>query len=288
MISREPSSARFYGESWQRCMVKGSGMAAISGSSHKAKGLPVVLIHGLGSSKKDWDGLVPALKAEGFYPLTLDLLGHGESAKPDDPSQYHVETVYSEFCKWVDRQGVGQPLSLVGHSLGGYMALKYALEQPERVRALVLVDPFYKLSQLSAVMRGVHRRPELSSMVLQRAPRWLVRMVLTQMPRGAAQFSWELSDRIADDLKQASPHILHVSATLPDLDADLPNLSVPALVVWGEGDLTLRPSSFDTLVELLPNAVARPFDGCGHQPHLARPDVFNRLVAGFLVSPSEN
>ena len=52
---------------------------------------PVILIHGLGSSKKDWQGVSQVLQSRGFAPLALDLLGHGDSAKPDDPSQYHVD-----------------------------------------------------------------------------------------------------------------------------------------------------------------------------------------------------
>jgi pimeloyl-ACP methyl ester carboxylesterase len=93
-----------------------------------------------------------------------------------------------------------------------------------------------------------------------------------------------MRERLADDLKRASPHILNVSATLPDLEPELPEVSAPALVVWGEGDLTLMPSSFDELVELMPNAEPHPFPGCGHQPHLAQPGIFNQLVIEFLNS----
>ena len=186
---------------------------------------------------------------------------------------------------WLEAERIQRRLSIVGHSLGGYLALRYALNHPERVHALVLVDPFYTPTQLTGAMRSVHRRPGLSSAVLQRAPYWLVRMVLAQMPRGAAQFSWELSGRIAGDLKRASPHILNVTATLRDLGPEVAKLSVPTLVVWGQGDLTLQPSTFDALVRLMPKAIGHAFPGCGHQPHLAQPEEFNRLVVDFLASP---
>lgn len=245
---------------------------------------PVVLIHGLGASKRDWESVGPVLEESGFTALCPDLLGHGESSKPDDPSLYHVDTMYSEFERWLHAQPGEEAVSIVGHSLGGYVALRYALDHPEGVRSLVLVNPFYKAEQLSIPMRGVHRNPKLSSMILQGTPHWLMRVVLSQMPRGPARFSWEMRNRIADDLKRASPHILNVSATLPDLEPEIPRVSTPVLLVWGEGDLTLVPSSFDALAQLLPNVDSHSFPGCGHQPHLAQPELFNQLVITFLTS----
>jgi pimeloyl-ACP methyl ester carboxylesterase len=259
-------------------------MNAESSPGSVLDGQPVVLIHGLGASKRDWEGLSPILRAKGFTPLSPDLVGHGENAKPEDPSEYHISMIFMGFEEWLRTQTIQQRLSLVGHSIGGYIALRFALDYPDRVRSLVLVDPFYKSGQLTLPMRSVHRRPGLSSRVLEKIPYWLMKIVLAQMPRGGARFTWDVRERIASDLKRASPHILNVSATLPDLEAELPSVSVPTLVVWGQGDLTLRPRSFHTLVELMPNAVAHPFAKCGHQPHLAQPEVFNRLVADFLTS----
>ncbi len=130
----------------------------------------VVLIHGLGASRRDWEGLAPVLEDNGFTALCPDLLGHGESSKPDDPSLYHISTIYSEFEGWLHEQTVRKAVSFVGHSLGGYVALRYALNHPNSVRSLVLVDPFYKPEQLSIPMRGVHRNPKLSSTILQGTP----------------------------------------------------------------------------------------------------------------------
>jgi pimeloyl-ACP methyl ester carboxylesterase len=245
----------------------------------------VIMIHGLGASKREWEEIAPRLRARGFKPLCLDLLGHGESPKPDDPGQYSAGTIFSGFREWLQKQRLQGPISIVGHSLGGYLALKFTLEHPDQVSSLVLVDPFYKPGQLTPALRSVHRNPEWSSRALRMVPQWLIRTVLGQKPSGAADFSIEIRDRIATDLKRASPHILNVSATLPSLEQDLSRVTVPALVVWGKRDLTLQPDTFLRLVELMPNAVARPFAGCGHQPHLARLDVFTRLVADFLISP---
>ncbi|MGD8815404.1 MAG: alpha/beta hydrolase [Anaerolineales bacterium] len=251
-------------------------------------GLPVILIHGLGGSRREWEAVIPILQAKGIKPLCLDLLGHGDNQKPTDPSQYHVAEIFANFQAWLLQHQIQRPFTMVGHSLGGYLALRHALDHPSAVRSLVLVDPFYSVKQLSPAMQTVHHQPRWSSTVLQVAPLWLVRAVLGQKPSGAADFSWALRDRIARDLKRASPHILKVSATLPSLEAELPKVKAPTLVVWGKNDLTLLPISFPKLVNLMPNAVSRPFAGCGHQPHLARPEVFGRLLTDFLISPHQN
>ena len=256
-----------------------------TGSVVERDDLSVVLIHGLGGSRREWDAVSPILQAKGIRPLCLDLLGHGENRKPKDPSQYHIVELYTDFRQWLNAQSIQPPLAIVGHSLGGYLALRYALDLPGDVRSLVLVDPFYSTEQLSPAMQVVHRQPRWSSRVLQLTPEWLVRAVLGQKPSGAADFSWALRHRIAQDLKRASPYILEVSANLPSLEADLSRVGAPTLVIWGKNDLTLQPRTFPKLVERMPNAVSRPFAGCGHQPHLARPEVFGRLLSDFLVSP---
>lgn len=266
-------------------MSKANRMDGDSSSGPSENGRPVIMIHGLGASKREWEEIAPRLRARGFKPLCLDLLGHGESSKPDDPGKYSAATIFSRFKEWLRVQSLQGPMSIVGHSLGGYLALKFTLEHPDQVSSLVLVDPFYMPGQLTPAMRSVHRNPGWSSKVLRITPQWLIRTIMGQKPSGAAGFSLELRDRIAADLKRASPHILNVSATLPSLEQDLSRVAVPALVVWGMRDLTLQPDTFHRLVELMPNAVARPFAGCGHQPHLARPEVFTRLVTEFLVSP---
>src|SRR5271157_245859 len=108
----------------------------------QGKGAPVIMIHGLAASLHDWDFLFPDLIAGGYAGYTLDLLGHGDSAKPDSRA-YHIDWLLAHFIEWVDSLHLAEPAVLIGHSLGGYMALEYARRFPNRTRGLILVDPFY-------------------------------------------------------------------------------------------------------------------------------------------------
>ena len=65
------------------------------------KGAPVILVHGLAASLHDWDDLLPELSAAGWHGYALDLLGHGESPKPDSRS-YKTKWVYNHFARWLD------------------------------------------------------------------------------------------------------------------------------------------------------------------------------------------
>jgi pimeloyl-ACP methyl ester carboxylesterase len=100
---------------------------------------PVILLtHGYSASARMWDQNVPALARERVV-VTWDLPGHGESDAPDDPGAYTHAACLAEMRVLLDEGGAERAV-LCGQSLGGFLSLAYALAEPERVAALVLVD----------------------------------------------------------------------------------------------------------------------------------------------------
>lgn len=253
----------------------------------QGSGAPVILIHGLAASLHDWDALLPALASGGYSGYALDLLGHGESAKPDSRS-YHVDWLADHLSAWVEALALDQPPVLVGHSLGGYLALDYAHRFPKSCRALVLVDPFYQLAQLPALLRFSYRSPALNTALIQRIPRFAFRLIidLTSVSlghTGGALYSLpeHVRAQTALDYKRTNPGVYNIPHTLRDLTSNLPALDFPSLVVWGQRDQTLSPASFKHLVELLP--VARGVClSSGHVPHQSNAQEFNQLVLEYL------
>jgi pimeloyl-ACP methyl ester carboxylesterase len=248
----------------------------------KGTGRPVILLHGFGASHHDWINMISELSRQGFRGLAPDLLGHGNSDKPAEPEAYTFERLYRSLEDWIASIEFDEPIILVGHSMGGHLALQYAFNHIDKVRSLVLIDPYYEAKQLSPLMRFVNQNPGLGMKALQAAPGWLIESLVDLDLFRSDHYEPHIRRQIAEDYKRASPNILRFAATIPDFNHQLEKITVPVLVIWGMKDLTLAPGSFQRLVQVLPNAFGQAIPDCGHQPHLAKPDFVNQLVLDFL------
>jgi len=249
-------------------------------------GAPIILIHGLAASLFDWNDLIPALANSGYCAYALDLLGHGKSLKPDRLKDYNIENVYAHYSNWIDSLDICEPMILVGHSLGGYLAMKYALTKPDRVRALILADPFFSLNQLPFLLRINYRGPVISATLIKRTPEWLFRRVIdfTSLSiRNGFNLPEAVRIQTAADYKRAHPGIFNIAHTIEDPIPNISSISQPALVIWGDRDQTLAPSSFSTLLKTIPNSRGIAIPGAGHVPHQSHPAEFNKHVIDFLL-----
>jgi len=252
-------------------------------------GDPVVMVHGLAASLHDWDMLLAELITRGYSSYALDLLGHGKSPKPKQPEQYTGDSVFTHMANWIDSLNFDEPVILIGHSLGGYLSLQYVLQYPERVRALVLVNPFFTQSQLPSMVRFFLHRTLNNTSLIERTPYWLFRMIVDVT---SLQFGYSRARRhnlpeivriqTALDYKRAAPGIYNIIRTLRELDPNLSNINQPTLVIWGARDQTIDPKTFPLLVEKLPNARAEIMPVCGHIPHQCHAKEFNKKVFDFL------
>jgi pimeloyl-ACP methyl ester carboxylesterase len=249
------------------------------------------MIHGLAASLHDWDMLLPELAARGYAGYASDLLGHGESAKPRSLSDYTCDSVFTHLEGWIEALALSEPAILVGHSLGGYLCLQYSLRYPERVRALVLVNPFYTLRQLPPALRFFLRRPLFNTSLIERTPYWLFRILIdvTSLQFGSSHNSLhslpeQVRIQTALDYKRAAPGIYNIPRTLRDLVPDLGRIVQPALVIWGARDQTIDPKTFPLLLEKLPNARGEVMPVCGHVPHQCHAQEFNEKVFKFFSS----
>src|SRR5215213_2361561 len=144
--------------------------------SHGA-GAPVIMIHGLAASLHDWNDLIPQLSEYGYTSYALDLLGHGDSPKLNSRA-YQMDWLLDHFSHWMRSLRLTEPAILIGHSLGGYIALEYARRVSAWTRGLVLVNPLYSISQLPPLIRHTYRRPHISSFIVERTPGWFFRFLV--------------------------------------------------------------------------------------------------------------
>lgn len=255
----------------------------------QGRGAPVVLVHGLSASLHDWDALIPALVGAGYSTYAVDLLGHGDSPKPEAPL-YKMDWLVDHFISWLQGLNLLKAPVLIGHSLGGYIVLEYARRFPDRVRGLVLVDPFYGGKQLPWEARLAYAHPAISSFFLAHVPQWLVRLAVDVMSMlighskgGLHALPKEVRAQTALDYMRTYPAVYGILQAHPDLTPYLGSITAPTLVLWGEQDRTLSPGSFAGLVDLLPRASGQS-RATGHVVHQAEPEWFGDQVLGFLGS----
>ena len=250
-------------------------------------GTPVILIHGIAASLHDWDELIPELTINGYSSYALDLLGHGDSPKPEFET-YQMDWVFQHFEHWMRSLRLTKPAILIGHSLGGYIALEYARRVPAWTRGLILVNPFYSRLQLNPLLRQTYSRRNLRGYLASRAPIWMYRAfvdigsVVMGRNQGALH---SLPERIriqtALDYARTAPGVYRLPNSISDMTEIVPHIHVPTLVVWGDRDQTLSPVSFSNLVSVLPRAIGKSIRA-GHVPHQSNAKEFNQMVLEFL------
>jgi len=257
----------------------------------EGEGTPVVLIHGVAASLHDWDELVPVLTLNGYASHALDLLGHGDSPKLDTRA-YHIDWVFDHFLNWITSLRLREPAILIGHSLGGYLALEYARRFSIWTRELILVNPFYSRLQLPPLLRRSYSNRNLRGVIAQRIPRWMFRTVVDMTSRAMGHSAGALHslpehirEQTALDYTRTAPGVYNIPNTLGDITKNLSSISIPTLVVWGNQDGTLAPSSFPKLVDRMPFAKGVAVRA-GHVPHQSNAGEFNEIVLEYLRRPN--
>lgn len=248
----------------------------------QGEGRPILLIHGIASSGNGWSLLGPALAKQGYRVFMPDLPGHGDSHKPERAEHYHIQKIYAVLEQWIESLTLNEQFCLVGHSLGGNLSLQYALNNPQRLNGMVLIDPFYSPYQLFPFIRWLQQKAAIGTGVLRRTSEPFLRKTLRWNHELTKQMAEHERWRMVADLHRASPMILHILPTVPDLTPVLSDIQTPAQVIWGSRDRTLMVTSFPKLVAKLPNASGYEVIGGSHQPHLTQSNIVTPLVLNYL------
>lgn len=247
----------------------------------------VVLVHGIGAGARDWSGLTAVL-AQDFQVISFDLPGFGRSSKGNE--QYTPKN-YAAFIRHVVEQRVHKrPFFLVGHSLGGAIALRYAALYPQDVQALVLADVpgilhhlaysrylgYLGIDFLPKIYRGQNDHlSNLMSTVFSKL----------QWAKPAPEIIL-VTPRLRQNFLSADPaRIAGLALVVEDFSADLGRVQAPTLVLWGGRDELAPLRNGRVLSANLPQAQLEVFETSGHTPMDDVPDRFNQRVAAFLRAP---
>lgn len=252
-------------------------------------GEPLVLVHGLATTRVIWRRVVPILSAERRV-ITLDVPGFGGS--PPAGAGFDLEEVAARIAAELERAGVPHPFDLVGHSMGGAVALTLAGADPDAVRRLVLVAPAGLrpipapggLAFGIAAAWGIALRRQASPLA---DLDWGRRLLMT--PGTAAPSALPPAEVRA--MLAASRGATRIAAALAtvasaDLRELVRSLPVPVGTVWGERDRIIPPGGVTTLLALRPEAPVRMVERAGHIPMMERPAAFATALDAVLAALS--
>jgi pimeloyl-ACP methyl ester carboxylesterase len=252
------------------------------------RGRPLVMLHGLGGTKASLLPTVAALAPEGRRVIAADLPGFGDSDKPL-AAPYDAKFFSKAVVALMDALGI-EEADLLGHSMGGRVALEAALHAPERFGSVVLVTPslpWLRERRWASWLRLV--RPELG--LLQPAPRAAVEAFVKRlMPDGGSRYAAAGIDEFLRSYMTARGRAAFYAAArqiyLENPDrfwSRVCRLSPPALFVWGSHD-RLVPAAFSKHVrEAVPQARHVTLR-CGHIPQIERSHELHGAISRFLRS----
>jgi pimeloyl-ACP methyl ester carboxylesterase len=244
----------------------------------RGSGPSIVLAHGFGGSARNFRPQLREL-SRAYQVVAYDARGHARSPAPVAPAEYDESELSMDMSRVID--GVPGPVIVGGLSLGAYTALKYALGQPGRVRALILASfPSTEPGSARATW-ALGFADAIDRDGLERAGEHFVWGPQSRFDEGARAL-------IKRGLLEHPPHALsailrNVLAKIPEPDqlaAELSRLDVPVLVVVGAQD-TSALAPCERLAALLPQAELQIVAGAGHVVNLAAPAEFNRLIDDF-------
>lgn len=243
---------------------------------------PLLLVHGFGSSLHGWEAWAAAL-AGTHRVVRLDLPGAGLSGA-DPTGRYTDERGMELLLALMDRLGLPSA-DLIGHSMGGRLAWRFAAAHPERVRKLVLVAP----DGFASPGIDYGRTPDvplLAQLMRYSLPKPLVRASLTPAYADPALVTDALLTRyhellLAPGVRQAIITRMQQSV-LPDPRPILMRIHSPTLLLWGAQDAMIPVANAQDYLRALPNARLVTLAGVGHLPQEEAPDASLSAVEAFL------
>lgn len=235
------------------------------------EGRPVLLVNGLGGTSENWGHMIQEFKAKGFKVYAPDMLGFGRTDKPD--VDYSISLQADVLKQFLDSQKLEQP-DVVGWSMGGWIAMKYAAANPQRVHKLVLLDSaglIYDAVNAQALRpKNVEQLAHMMD-ILNPNPKPIPAFVAKDIIRVMLSQDW-IIDRTLKSMFTGKDV----------MDDHLHELTMPVLIVWGRQDLITPMDLAEKLHQGIPHNVLYVADRCGHLAPVACADEVLPQMEKFL------
>lgn len=245
------------------------------------EGSPIIILHGLFGSSDNWLSIGRVL-AEHHTVYLPDLRNHGDSFHSDT---FTYEAMAEDLKQFIDHHQIERPI-VIGHSMGGKVAMKFAVSHPDQLEKLVVVDispraypPHHQkiLEGLKSInLTEIGSRNEADKALSEYVPELGVRQfLLKNLTRGQdKQFKWKLNLFVINE------QIENVGEGLEDQLA----MSKPTLFIRGEKSNYIKNEDNIVIVTFFPNSEVKTIEGAGHWLHAEQPEAFIDMVQDFIRS----
>jgi pimeloyl-ACP methyl ester carboxylesterase len=241
------------------------------------KGSVVILIHGLGADSRHWAANIDPL-SRNFHVFALDMIGYGQS---DKPLMFYTVGTFAYYLHGFLQALKIPRASLAGHSLGGWVALDFAIRHPQMVEKLVLID-------------AAGLRPEINLKMPADGPKrlsvlnvdWFFDFIAANKEWAEVDLGPNAFERHLEngDSYTIASSVAAMATGKEFEDAKLGKVGVPTLIIWGREDALIPLSVGERLNRGIAGSQLVVLEGTGHIPMVGKPAAFNEAVRKFLSS----
>lgn len=244
---------------------------------------PLLYILGLGSDTASWEDISNRLAA-GRPVIVCDNRGAGRSSQP--AAAYTIEAMAQDILAVLDHIEIPQ-VHILGHSMGGFLALELAAKHPERVAGLVLSSTALTFGARNTTLMTMYIDGLRNGM----PPEWITADLAMWLYSPARFETPDFLDNLVQDIMQSPyPQTLDgfagqtAACTTFDGNVLAPQVQAPALIIWGDQDILTSPKQGQALAASLATVQTFCIEEAAHLPHRERPDAFCSKVLDFLDS----
>lgn len=252
--------------------------------NERGEGEAVVFLHGGGQGSGGWTNWklnLDHFAKEGFRAIAPDAIGYGLSSKPED-AVYSIDFLSETLKRLLDTLGIDK-VTLVGNSMGGATAIKFAQDNPGRMNKLVVmapagIGPIERYRDMPAIQMIFKLGQEGGAITKDKIAR-----LLTELAYDDSLVDDQLlEERLEVALMQ--PPAVFKTLRIDDLSPRLPELKMPFFILWGRDDGACPVESGLEILKATENSKFLAFSKCGHWVQAEKADEFNKLCVDFLRS----
>ncbi|WP_284987910.1 MULTISPECIES: alpha/beta fold hydrolase [unclassified Arthrobacter] len=246
------------------------------------EGTPILFLHGSGTgvtAAANWWLNLPQLAEQGRC-IAIDSIGYGQSVVAEG-TQYGIREWVRHAVRVLDALGI-EKAWIVGNSLGGWLALQFAIDFPERLLGVVSMGTGG--AKLTGALAG-HSKPDLSETGIRKTLElFVVDTSLVTDELVSLRYQAAMNDTASDRLAEVVAARDRDREELP-LDFDvLSRLEIPVLLIHGVQDVVIPVSRTWELLNVIPTADAHIFSRCGHWSQVERAEEFNTIIKQYLAA----